>query len=209
MAFQPHDFDVAEDSEQLKVTLVWSDPGSVFPVFFAGPSLVNDLDLEVTAPGGTKYVGNDFAGGVSRPNGTNSDVLNNVEMVVVNNPPPGRWQLLVHGIVNVGNPGQGYALVATASLKSKCFVASAVYGDEAHPDVRLIRSWRDRSLARGGARAAAMRGLAAAYHKVGPPMGEAVGRHPWLARLMRNRVFRPAVAAARRRRERERRGRRD
>ena len=103
---------------------------------------------------------------------------------------------------NQGNPGQGYALVATANLKSKCFVASAVYGDETHPDVGLMRSWRDRSLAGGGARAAGMRGLAAAYERIGPPLGEAVRRHPRVARLLRDRFFGPAVAAARRRRAR-------
>jgi hypothetical protein len=199
--FLPHDFDVADESEQLKVTLVWSDPGLIFPVFF-GPPTVNDLNLEVTAPDGTTYVGNDFTGGVSTPNGATRDALNNVEMVVVNNPPPGRWQLLVHGTVNMGNPGQGYALVATANLKSKCFVASAVYGDDSHPDVRLMRSWRDRTLAGGGVRATATRGLVAVYERVGPRLAEAVRSHPRAAGLLRERMFGPAAAAARRRRER-------
>jgi Subtilase family len=199
--FHPYDFDVADETEQLKITLVWSDPAPFFLAFFGAP-IVNDLNLEVTAPDGTRYLGNDFTNRVSTPNGNTRDALNTVEMVIVNNPAPGRWQLLVHGIVNQGNPGQGYALVATANLKSKCFVASAVYGDETHPDVGLMRSWRDRSLAGGGARAAGMRGLAAAYERIGPPLGEAVRRHPRVARLLRDRFFGPAAAAARRRRAR-------
>ena len=199
--FNPYDFDVADETEQLKVTLVWSDPARFF-LAFLGPPLVNDLNLEVSAPDGTTYLGNDFTNRVSTPSGNTLDALNTVEMVVVNNPMPGKWRLLVQGIVNQGNPGQGYALVATASLKSKCFVASAVYGDETHPDVRLIRSWRDRSLAGGGARAAGMRALSAAYERVGPPLGEAVRRDPRVARLLRDRVFGPVVAAARRRRAR-------
>ena len=193
-----HEFEVADNTEQLKVTLVWSDPPPGLLALLAPP--VNDLDLKVTAPDRTDYLGNDFTNGVSTPNGTTADAVNNVEMVVVNNPPAGKWQLEVHGVVNVvnvGNPGQGYALVATANLKKRCFVATAVYGDPDHPDVQLIRDWRDGELERGGARGAAMGAFAAAYERVGPPLARAVERRPRLARLLRRRVFEPAVARRR------------
>lgn len=107
-----HQVDVAAGGQPLKVTLVWTEPpssaGSASPV-------TNDLDLTVTSPGGAQtFLGNQFAGGVSAAGGA-ADALNNVEMVLVNNPAAGEWTITVAGTaVNVGNPAQGYALVVTA-----------------------------------------------------------------------------------------------
>jgi hypothetical protein len=94
------------------VTLVWSDaPGAAN----SSTPQVNDLNLEVVAPGGaTTFLGNDFANGVSTTGGA-ADSLNNVEMVLVNSPTPGDWTIRVLGAaVNVGR--QGYALVASGDL---------------------------------------------------------------------------------------------
>jgi Subtilase family len=190
------DFQVDEGTDQLKVTLVWTDPPPFAFGFLQAPP-VNDLNLKVTAPDGTAYVGNDFTNGVSTPNGTTADAVNNVEMVVVNSPKPGKWVLEVHGVINNGNPNQGYALVATANLKRKCFVATAVYGDAEHPDVRFIREWRDGTIAGGGARGAAMRAFSAVYDRAGPRLAGVVERHAWLGDTLRRRVFRPAVARRR------------
>jgi M6 family metalloprotease-like protein len=111
-----HIVNVAANGQPLRITLVWSDPpgsaGTATPV-------VNDLNLVVTSPDGTQtFIGNDFAAGVSAANtGNAADALNNVEMVVVNNPAPGNWTVTVNGTaVNVGNPAQGYAVVATADM---------------------------------------------------------------------------------------------
>jgi len=72
---------VADPTRPFKVTLVWSDaPGAAG----ANPTLVNDLDLEVTV-GGTTYKGNVFANGWSTPGGT-TDSLNNIECVYVPSP---------------------------------------------------------------------------------------------------------------------------
>jgi subtilisin family serine protease len=50
-----YDLEVTNSSEPLKITLAWSDyPGSAA----AAGGLVNDLDLSVTAPGGTVYYPN-------------------------------------------------------------------------------------------------------------------------------------------------------
>jgi Subtilase family len=200
LSIQPHDLDVAEDAEQLKVTLVWSDPAPAAAAF-ANP-VVNDLDLRVTAPDGTDYRGNQLTNGVSTPGANGTDTVNNVEMVIVNNPVKGKWRLDVIGHVRVltAGQGQGYALVATATMRSKCFVGSAVYGDAGHPDVQLIREWRDRVRAARGAGGAAMTGLEAVYDRVGPPLAAVVRRNPRLACLLRERVFRPAVSLARARR---------
>jgi hypothetical protein len=115
-----HDLVVLDGAEQLKITLVWTEPAPALLALsrpdFTAVTLVNDLDLKVTAPDGTEYIGNDFTNGVSTPNGQSDDSLNNVEMVVVNAPTAGKWVLEVHGVVNQG-PAQGYALVATGALK--------------------------------------------------------------------------------------------
>ena len=65
----------------MRVTLVWTDaPGPVAP----GPTLVNNLDLVVSA-GGRRYLGNVLSGGTSRVGGS-ADTRNNVESVLL---PPG------------------------------------------------------------------------------------------------------------------------
>lgn len=109
-----HHVDVASNAQPLKVTLVWTEPpgaaNSATPV-------VNDLNLEVVSPNGAQtFRGNVFAGGVSSTGGS-SDDLNNVEMVLVNAPAAGDWTIRVTGAqVNVGNPGQGYALSVSGDL---------------------------------------------------------------------------------------------
>ena len=109
-----HTVEVASSAETLKVTLVWTDPpgaaGAANPV-------INDLDLVVTSPDGTQtFFGNNFAGNVSVTGGA-ADSQNNVEMVLINTPMPGEWSVtVVASEVNIGNPGQGYALVVTGDL---------------------------------------------------------------------------------------------
>lgn len=109
-----HHVDVATNTQRLKITLVWSDPpstaGSANPV-------VNNLDLEVVSPDGTQlFRGNVFAAGVSATGGA-ADTLNNAEMVLVDTPAAGDWTIRVIGTaVNVGSPGQGYAVVVTADM---------------------------------------------------------------------------------------------
>jgi hypothetical protein len=122
-----HHVDVASNAQPLKVTLVWTEPpgnaGSERPV-------VNNLDLVVSSPDGTQtYIGNDFNGGASVPNsGAAADRLNNVEMALINNPAPGQWAIKVVGTeVNVGNPGQGYAVVASADVAEAVAPAAFQY----------------------------------------------------------------------------------
>jgi hypothetical protein len=108
-------FSVTIDSaaEPLKVTLVWTEPpgaaGALNPV-------INNLDLRVVSPTGTVFRGNVFGGGQSVAGGA-ADTLNNVEQVLINAPAVGAWTLqVVAPAVNVGVPGQGYALVATGPI---------------------------------------------------------------------------------------------
>ena len=82
---------------QLRVMICWND----YPAApYAATTLVNNLDLKVTAPGGVVHhplildptpanVGNTAVEGV--------DNLNNIEEVVINNPPAGNYTINVTG----------------------------------------------------------------------------------------------------------------
>ena len=83
---------VQNADQPLKITLAYTDvPG--FPG--AIPALVNDLDLEVVAPDGTLYRGNQFAANDSVPNAPSPDTLNNVEAVHLSQPTPGDYLVRV------------------------------------------------------------------------------------------------------------------
>jgi Subtilase family len=109
-----HQVNVVDNIQPLKIVLVWSEPQGT--VNSANP-IVNNLDLEAVSPDGTQtFRGNAFAGGVSVTGGV-ADANNNVEVVLINNPVQGNWTVRVIGTtVNVGNPGQGYALVVTGEI---------------------------------------------------------------------------------------------
>ncbi|MGD8793087.1 MAG: PKD domain-containing protein [Anaerolineae bacterium] len=88
-----------------KVSLVWSDyPASTS----ASTTLVNDLDLVVSGPGGTFY-GNVFSGGWSQTGGS-ADRTNNVENVYIQSAGAGTWTVEVQGY-NVPYGPQPFALV--------------------------------------------------------------------------------------------------
>lgn len=105
---------VPAGTQQLKVMLYWHDPAAN-PL--ATKALVNDLDLEVIAPGGvTVYplVLNSTPAGVTAAAQPGVDRVNNSEQVVINNPVPGNYTLRVRGYdVGVNSP-QWYALVFDA-----------------------------------------------------------------------------------------------
>ena len=101
-----HTFEITSPGVPLKVTLAWTDyPAATSAV----TSLVNDLDLTVTAPDGTIYTGNVFSGGWSATGGE-PDRLNNVENVYLFSAAQGSWTIQVSGY-NVPNGPQPFALV--------------------------------------------------------------------------------------------------
>src|SRR6266540_3377011 len=97
-----------------KFVLAWNDyPGTLG----ASRALVNDLDLEVTAPDGTVYRGNNFAPfaqGQSLAGGT-FDTTNVEEAVILKNAIAGDWKVRVIGS-NIPVGPQPFALVATGNL---------------------------------------------------------------------------------------------
>jgi subtilisin family serine protease len=97
---------VKSGNAPLRVVLAYSDfPGSPDD---SGSKLVNNLNLVLTAPNGTRYNGNQ-----PRPNGGEFDARNNVEVVHVQKPAAGDWRVEVVGF-NVPHPPQDFALVSIA-----------------------------------------------------------------------------------------------
>ncbi|MDP4130093.1 MAG: S8 family serine peptidase [Bacteroidota bacterium] len=84
-------------AHQLKLMLYWPDPAAL-P--FAATTLVNDLDLTVTDPSGTTHLPlilDPSAANVSNNAAEGADHTNNIEQVVINNPPAGTYTIAVKG----------------------------------------------------------------------------------------------------------------
>jgi len=111
-------FFVRDATEQLKVTFVWTNPPAAVPIP-AHPA-VQPIRFEVEDDGGNLYLGNDFDG----PNGVSvkaaasprvpPDIINNVQMVVVNNPLTGNWLIRLRQFNHLEK--QGFALVVSGGL---------------------------------------------------------------------------------------------
>lgn len=99
---------------EMKVTLAWDDfPGTPN----VNPNLVNDLDLVVTSPSGTRFYpwtlnpANPGADAVQNA----ENHLDNIEQVFVNNPEPGGWLVEVRGTAVPQGP-QTFSLCASPFL---------------------------------------------------------------------------------------------
>ena len=102
-------FSVSGADHPFRVTLAWSDyPGTEA----SHGALVNDLDLEVIAPNGTHYYGNDVID--DGLNDGDIDHVNNVEGVDFN-PQLGTYTVIVHGY-NVPQGPQPFALVVSGDM---------------------------------------------------------------------------------------------
>lgn len=95
---------VKSDAAPLRIALAYSD--------FPAPTLVNNLNLIVTAPDRRRLAGNQRAGATPTPT---PNVSSNTEVLHVAKPAAGRWQLEVVGS-NVPNGPQEFALVILGHL---------------------------------------------------------------------------------------------
>jgi subtilisin family serine protease len=95
----------------LRLTLAWTDyPGQ--PA--AAKALVNDLDLEIIAPNGTHYVGNQglYSSGQCLRGGK-WDACNNVEGIILPAAPAGTYTIIVRGAQVPQGGRQPFALTAS------------------------------------------------------------------------------------------------
>jgi hypothetical protein len=111
-----HQFFVSDESEQLKITLVWTNQPPSEP----SRPRVDAIRFEVEDSSGNFYFGNDIdtATGLSRksvvPPLVTPDRLNNVQMVIVNNPVGGTWTVRLRSVGH--REKQGYALVVSGGV---------------------------------------------------------------------------------------------
>lgn len=108
-------------SGPLSATLVWTEPPGAVG---SDSCVVNNLDLQLRTPTGDVLLGNDLVdgqmGGMAVP-----DRINSTEMVVLGAAPTGEWIAeVVASEVNVGAPGQGFALVVTGAIEPDTRLAS-------------------------------------------------------------------------------------
>lgn len=121
-----YNFTVNSDSVPLRVTLVFTEPAAA--VNASNPT-INNLDLEVLAPGSTLYRGNVFTSGQSSTGGS-ADAKNTVEQVHRTSPAPGAYTVTIKG-TGVNSGAQGYALVVTGDITTTACTAPFVSADPA------------------------------------------------------------------------------
>jgi len=91
-------FNLSHSNTPFKVVLTWSDyPGSTW----SNKQLQNDLNMVVTSPDGTEYLGNDFANGRSTTGG-DADDTNNVEVVLIDQANSGLWTVTINDVSHGG-----------------------------------------------------------------------------------------------------------
>lgn len=103
---------VASAGEPLEITLVWTEKEAALN---ANPAYINNLNLVVTAPDNTTYLGNVFTSGQSSTGGS-ADSVNNTETFLLNAPAVGAWTVTINAVaVNTATP-QGFALVVAGDV---------------------------------------------------------------------------------------------
>ncbi len=116
---------VTAPGQPLKLTLVWNDPPGQA---MASGALINDLDLELAAPDGRIYRGNQWTADdlntagdrESLPNAPGRDAVNNVEGVLLEAAPAGVYtvRVIAHDVPGAqGVFTQGAALVTTGTVE--------------------------------------------------------------------------------------------
>ncbi len=103
-----YEITVSGSPAQLKVSLAWDDEAATMQALI---KLVNNLDLELVAPGGTIY--RPYILDPNNPGNaatTGVDNINNQEQVVVNSPANGAWTIRVTGVAVPAGP-QDYSIV--------------------------------------------------------------------------------------------------
>jgi len=115
---------VINTSEPLKFVLAWSDTSATS---LADTTLINDLDLIITAPNSNRYKGNVFSGGYSQIGGF-ADRKNNVEVVWL----PSPAQIGIHTITvkgfNCPNGSIPFAVAAVGGFRE----GSGIFDPDKH-----------------------------------------------------------------------------
>lgn len=110
-ATNTHNITIPSGLAQLKVMLYWNDSAAAL---LASKALINDLDLEVSDPSANIYYPqllDTVPGNVNAVATTGPDHVNNIEQVVIDNPPGGIYTFSVKGTTIPLAPQHEYFLV--------------------------------------------------------------------------------------------------
>ena len=118
-----YSFNVPQGLDELRISLAWSDVPASGNVI---PTLVNDLDLVVTAPLSINY----FPWVLDPENPINAatraiDHTNVCEQVTVSNPASGEWTITVNGQINTGD-SQTFGIASNVPLVTEWTTVSGV-----------------------------------------------------------------------------------
>ncbi|MBN2465432.1 S8 family serine peptidase, partial [candidate division WOR-3 bacterium] len=113
---------VVNSAIPLRIALAWTDTAAAPN---SNPTLVNDLNLEVTDPNGTYYRGNQYSGGQSAPDPSTWDNRNVEECVRVNSPATGTWTIRVRGQNVATAAKQSFAYTITGDVSSSTSAVDA------------------------------------------------------------------------------------
>lgn len=134
-----YNFTVASAGQPLEVTLVWTEKEATLN---ANPAYINNLNLVVTAPDNSTYLGNVFTAGQSSTGGV-ADAVNNTETFLLNAPAAGAWTVSINAAaVNTATP-QGFALVISGDVSEALPVPNVVSIDPATGETDAMVSVTD------------------------------------------------------------------
>ncbi|HEX2630381.1 MAG TPA: S8 family serine peptidase, partial [Chitinophagaceae bacterium] len=133
---------VPANTAMLKVMLYWNDPaGSPMSI----PALVNDLDLEVIDPGNPSnpylpFILDTLPSNILQPATTGADHINNVEQVVLQNPPAGNYTIRVKGTSITQNSPQEFFVVYD-TIPVSTTLTYPIGGEKFVPGDSIYISW--------------------------------------------------------------------
>ncbi|TCJ14318.1 T9SS type A sorting domain-containing protein [Flaviaesturariibacter flavus] len=135
-----HTVAVPANTAQLKVLLYWHDPAASL---IAAKALVNDLDLEVVDLSNNTvlpYRLDTSYGSLGTAAFTGADHLNNLEQVVIDNPPAGNYTIRVKGTAITQNAAQAY-FVAWDPVPVALQIVNPVGGEAWIPGEDMKLTW--------------------------------------------------------------------
>ena len=129
----------SDGTEPIRVTIVWTDPAGTPPPPSLNPTtpmLVNDLDIRLEHTSTTTvyepYMMDPITSRVQAFTGDN--VIDNVEMIYIDAPPAGDYELTVSHKGTLTDDEQWYSLIITSG-SIKCYDSDVDgYGDTGYPD---------------------------------------------------------------------------